>query len=108
MTKEEIPPRSEFPVPSSNIPAPRSNFSFLTPDFRTIAESAAKAEAHIMGDPRAACFHARFALEAVVHWLYRHDARLRMPYDPAPRGSAARAVLPEPAAASGLPEGPRE
>ena len=34
-----------------------------------------------MGDPRAACFHARFALEAIVHWLYRHDAGLRMPYD---------------------------
>lgn len=34
-----------------------------------------------MGDPRAACFHARFALEAAVRWLYRYDASLRMPYD---------------------------
>ena len=58
-----------------------SNFTFLPSDFRTIAESATKAEAHITGDPRAACFHARFALEAIVHWLYRHDAGLRMPYD---------------------------
>ncbi len=58
-----------------------SNFAFLPSDFRAIAESATKAEGHIMGDPRAACFHARFTLEALVHWLYRHDAGLRMPYD---------------------------
>ncbi|QDU82618.1 type I restriction enzyme EcoKI subunit R [Polystyrenella longa] len=58
-----------------------SNFAFLPNDFRAIAESATKAEGHIMGDPRAACFHARFTLEAIVHWLYQHDAGLRMPYD---------------------------
>ena len=34
-----------------------------------------------MGDPRAACFHARFALDAAVRWLYRYDTSLRMPYD---------------------------
>ncbi len=55
-----------------------SNFSFLTSDFRDIAESAARAEGHIASDPRAACFHARFTLEAVVHWIYRHDPALRM------------------------------
>ncbi|CAK8717053.1 type I site-specific deoxyribonuclease [Candidatus Electrothrix laxa] len=33
-----------------------------------------------MGDPRAACFHARFTLEAIVHWLYRHDSSLHQPY----------------------------
>ncbi len=38
-------------------------------------------ESYIYSDPRAACFHARFALEALVHWLYRHDTSLRMPYD---------------------------
>ena len=58
-----------------------SNFAFLPTDFRAIAESAIRAEGHIMGDPRAACFHARFTLEAIVHWLYRHDAALRPPYD---------------------------
>ena len=58
-----------------------SNFQFLPNQFAAIAEAAAKAESHIHGDPRAACFHARFALEAAVHWLYRHDNRLRMPYD---------------------------
>ena len=58
-----------------------SNFSFLPSQFRAVAEAATKAEGYIMGDPRAACFHARFALEATVHWLYRHDRSLRMPYD---------------------------
>ena len=53
-----------------------SNFAFLPSEFRAIAESASKAEGYIQGDPRAACFHARFTLEAVVHWLYRHDASL--------------------------------
>ena len=58
-----------------------SNFAFLPKELGAIAESATKAEGHIKGDPRAACFHARFTLEAIVHWLYRHDSSLRMPYD---------------------------
>ncbi len=58
-----------------------TNFAFLPDPFREIAASAAKAEGHITGDPRAACFQARFTLEAIVHWLYRHDASLRLPYD---------------------------
>ena len=58
-----------------------TNFAFLPARFRPIAESAQRAEGHVMGDPRAACFHARFALEADVHWLYRHDPALDMPYD---------------------------
>ena len=58
-----------------------SNFAFLPPEFRDIQASATKAEGHLWGDPRAACFHARFALEAIVHWLYRHDRDLKPPYD---------------------------
>jgi type I restriction enzyme R subunit len=58
-----------------------SNFAFLPSQFKTIAESASKAESHVHGDPRAACFHTRFTLETIVHWLYRHDPSLRMPYD---------------------------
>ncbi|MEQ9453605.1 MAG: DEAD/DEAH box helicase family protein [Phycisphaeraceae bacterium] len=58
-----------------------SNFSFLPPSFRDIDDTARRAESHIHGDPRAACFHARFTLEAIVHWLYRHDPALTMPYD---------------------------
>ena len=76
-----------------------SNFAFLPPEFRAVAEAATSAEGHIMGDPRAACFHARFALEAVVHWLYRHDASLRMPYD-----QSLGALLHEPRFQNLLPE----
>ena len=76
-----------------------SNFAFLSSDFRAIAESATKAEGHIMGDPRAACFHARFTLEAIVHWLYRHDAGLRMPYD-----QSLGALLHDPSFQNLLPE----
>lgn len=76
-----------------------SNFAFLPSEFRAVADAATKAEGHIMGDPRAACFHARFALEAVVHWLYRHDASLRMPYD-----QSLGALLHEPCFQNLLPE----
>lgn len=58
-----------------------TNFAFLPAAFREIAESAAKAEGHIMGDPRAACFSARFTLETVLHWLYRFDKSLQRPCD---------------------------
>ncbi len=58
-----------------------SNFAFLPAEYRTLAEAAQTAEKHIFSDARGACFHARFALEAAVHWLYRHDQELEMPYD---------------------------
>jgi len=57
-----------------------SNFALLPPAFQDLEDAACKAESHIMGDPRAACFHARFALEAAVQWLYRYDTSLRRPY----------------------------
>lgn len=76
-----------------------SNFGFMPSDFADIAESAMRAESHINGDPRAACFHARFALESIVHWLYRHDAGLRMPYD-----QSLGALLHEPSFQNLLPE----
>ncbi|MEM7013090.1 MAG: DEAD/DEAH box helicase family protein, partial [Verrucomicrobiota bacterium] len=76
-----------------------SNFAFLPSDFRSIAEAATKAEGQIMGDPRAACFHARFTLETVVHWLYRHDRSLRTPYD-----QSLGALLHEPSFQNLLPE----
>jgi type I restriction enzyme R subunit len=75
-----------------------SNFGFLPSTFRDIAEPAVLAESHIMGDPRAACFHARFSLEALVHWLYRHDTSLRMPYD-----ESLGALLHEPSFQNALP-----
>ena len=76
-----------------------SNFAFLPNKFQTIADSAIKAEGYIQNDPRAACFHARFALEAAVHWLYRHDNSLRMPYD-----QKLGALLHEPSFQNLLPE----
>ena len=38
-----------------------SNFTFLPPEFRAVAEAASRAEGHVMDDPRAACFHAHLA-----------------------------------------------
>ena len=51
-----------------------SNFSFLPDILQPIADSAMKAEGHVHGDPRASCFHARFALEDVLQragWVKR-------------------------------------
>ena len=76
-----------------------SNFAFLPDTFSTIAESATLAEGYIHSDPRAACFHSRFSLEALVHWLYRHDAGLRMPYD-----HSLGALLHEPSLQNLLPQ----
>lgn len=76
-----------------------NNFSFLPDKFSGLIEAATYAESHIFNDPRAACFHARFALESVVHWLYRHDADLRMPYD-----RSLGALLHEPSFQNLLPE----
>jgi type I restriction enzyme R subunit len=76
-----------------------SNFFFLPPSFKDLAEAARKAEEQIMGDPRAACFHARFALEIAVRWLYRYDAGLRMPYD-----TSLGAMIHEPSFRHLLPE----
>ncbi len=58
-----------------------SNFAFMPSSLRVITDSAREAEGHIRGDPHASCFHARFALEAIAHWLYRHDTKLQLPYD---------------------------
>lgn len=76
-----------------------SNFRFLPRSLAELGRAAVLAESQILGDPRAACFHARFALEAAVHWLYRHDASLRMPYD-----NKLGALLHEPTFMNLLPE----
>lgn len=58
-----------------------SNFTFLTAEFKALAEPAIGAEklAHI--DARACCMRTRHALEQAVQWLYANDRDLRMPYD---------------------------
>ena len=56
------------------------NFDFLTQVFPPVAESASFAELHINGDPRAACFHARHALERLVKRLFKIDKQLKPQY----------------------------
>lgn len=58
-----------------------SNFNFLTPQFSAIHTPAKNAERYIDGDPRAAAFYARRAVEGWVNWLYQHDNTLRRPED---------------------------
>jgi type I restriction enzyme, R subunit len=57
-----------------------SNFAFLTPEWPDINEAAVKAEANATTDPRTSCFYARRAVELAVHWLYKADTSLRLPY----------------------------
>lgn len=63
------------------IPERMSNFTFLDSEFPKLGEAAKRSELQIFPDARASCFHARFALEAAVHWLYKFDKRLQSPYD---------------------------
>ena len=57
-----------------------SNLAFLAPEWPALHDAAAKAESLVYPDPRAACFYARRALELAVHWIYKNDADLRLPY----------------------------
>ena len=57
-----------------------SQFQFLAIEWGDIASSAMRAEVQVHSDPRAACFYCRRALELGINWLYRNDARLRLPY----------------------------
>ena len=57
-----------------------SNFAFLGLEWATVSEAARKAESAAHPDPRASCFYARRALELAVHWLYKHDPALKLPY----------------------------
>ena len=57
-----------------------SQFAFLAPEWPALRDAAAKAESLVYPDPRAACFYARRALELAVHWIYKNDADLKLPY----------------------------
>ncbi len=59
---------------------PASQFAFLAAEWPDLHEAARKAEALAHPDPRASCFYARRALELAVHWLYKHDPALKLPY----------------------------
>jgi len=62
------------------VSAPNSQFDFLQAEWPAVHEAASKAEALVHSDPRAACFYARRALEAAVAWLYKYEAKLKLPY----------------------------
>ncbi|MDZ7839628.1 MAG: DEAD/DEAH box helicase family protein [Gammaproteobacteria bacterium] len=75
------------------------NFAFLAQEFPQVAESASYAEQHVYGDPRAACFRTRYALEQVVKRIYRVDKTLSPPkvtnLDGYLNEPAFRALVPE-------------
>lgn len=56
-------------------------FNFLQSEWPEAAAAAAtRAEALAHPDPRACCFYARRALELLVHWTYKYDSSLKLPY----------------------------
>jgi type I restriction enzyme R subunit len=57
-----------------------NNFAFLKDEWPGVHEAAARVEAAVHPDPRAACFYARRALELAVHWAFKHDPALKVPY----------------------------
>ena len=57
-----------------------SNFAFLKAEWPDLHDAAARAEAAVYPDARAACFYARRALELTMLWLYKYDAKLKLPY----------------------------
>ena len=76
-----------------------ANFAFLRQEFPHAAESASYAERHVYGDPRASCFHARYALERLVMRVYKVDETLSPP-----RIQQLSAYLGEPAFRKLVPE----
>ena len=76
------------------------NFAFLKHEFPFAAESASLAERQVYGDPRAACFHARHALERLVIRVFKVDKTLCPPkvtnLDNYLGEAAFRELVPEP------------
>lgn len=60
--------------------APATNFAFLQGEWPDLFESASRAERFIQDDSRTACFYARRTMELAVHWLYKNDQALKLPY----------------------------
>ena len=57
-----------------------TQFGFLQREWPAVFEAAGRAEELARSDPRAACFYARRTLELAVAWAFKHDARLKIPY----------------------------
>ncbi|WP_079148237.1 DEAD/DEAH box helicase family protein [Streptomyces agglomeratus] len=85
--RPDQPPRP-IPAPPGSSPVqgeavarrPAGNFGFLRAEWPALHEEATRAERFTFGDPRAACFYARRAIELAVHWMYDKDDSLRPPY----------------------------
>lgn len=58
-----------------------SNFSFLEPEFKSLAATAKEAEKLVYVSPQFALAAARNSLENLVFWLYQYDKKLTQPYD---------------------------
>ena len=58
-----------------------SKFAFLLPEWPGVHEASTKSEQAARSDPRTACFYARRALELALHWAYKADGSLHLPYD---------------------------
>ncbi|WP_010544433.1 DEAD/DEAH box helicase family protein [Sphingomonas elodea] len=76
--------------PRAAAPAPATQFGFLAP-FPFLADHVAMAERQALADPRGAAVHCRLAVEAMVRWLFDHDADLKRPY-----GDHLAALIAEP------------
>jgi type I restriction enzyme R subunit len=57
-----------------------TQFAFFGEAWPGVLDAANRAEASVRSDPRSACFYARRALELAMHWLFKHDGSLRLPY----------------------------
>ena len=58
-----------------------SNFAFLLPEWPGVHKASVKAEQAARADPRTSGFYARRALELALHWAYKADGTLHLPYD---------------------------
>ena len=58
----------------------RSNFTFLTSEWRSIHQFAFEAEKHAVTAPVTSAFYSRLTLELTVNWLYQNDQDLYEPY----------------------------
>ena len=56
------------------------NFDFVTAAWPGISDEARRAEHYAFGEPRSSVFYARRTLELAVHWLYKADESLSLPY----------------------------
>lgn len=57
-----------------------SHFAFLQREWPDIYDATARAERAAHFDPRTSCFYARRGLELAVHWAFKFDASLTLPY----------------------------